>query len=54
MRPWEAFKETDIMVIYKNSQYKITLKEPVSTIPDECKGVGCEIGTHPKRKTIER
>ncbi len=26
----------------------------VSTIPDECKGVGKEIGTFPKRKAIER
>ena len=28
------------------------LIEGVSTIPDECKGVGCEIGTHSKRKAI--
>ena len=35
MRPWEAFN----------------LKEPVSTNPDECKDVGLEIGTNPKRKT---
>ena len=28
------------------------IKKSVSTIPDECKGVGCEIGTHPKRKAI--
>ena len=25
----------------------------VSTIPDECKGVGLEIGTNPKRKTTK-
>lgn len=28
------------------------LIKSVSTIPDECRGVGCEIGTHPKRKAI--
>lgn len=30
------------------------MSEPksVSTIPDECKGVGREIGTRPKRRTI--
>lgn len=29
-------------------------RKPVSTIPDECKGVGLEIGTNPKRKAIRK
>ena len=28
--------------------------EGVSTIPDECRGVGSEISAEPKRKTIEK
>ena len=30
----------------------LSLIKSVSTIPDECKGVGYEIGTYPKRKAI--
>ena len=33
--------------------YKVNYKS-VSTIPDECKGVGSEISTGPKRKTTEK
>lgn len=37
----------------KNNNYLFNFEyiESVSTIPDECKGVGSEIGTEPKRKT---
>ena len=30
----------------------IVMNKCVSTIPDECKGVECEIGTHSKRKAM--
>ena len=33
---------------------KFIISKRVSTIPDECKGVGSGISTDPKRKTIER
>ena len=39
---------------FHNNNYLLFIIKSVSTIPDECKGVGCEIGTHPKRKAMEK
>ena len=40
------------VLIKKLGYLNIMMNKCVSTIPDECKGVGLEIGTNPKRKAI--